>query len=629
MALSADTNKKSDPVAQVNAASDSAVSTHNMVWLHWLSEMLPDCGWFALISADGAANTLKLSACLPQEQALPAGLLVIAAQAIKRTEPCQCRLTGTVGAEALAMPLLAHEGEQLVLLLDSQPLDIRKKQSTVQLVLWASRWLSQPSSLPVSEQEYLIDAPALSQKMIFDFDQHGSVASVAMALVNQVATMPGTRRVSVAEVNGPAPRGPALRGPANQGPASGASVIQLLAVSGLSKVDSRRASAQQVIHAMQEVVMANTTTFYARDLHSIDLPAHKMLHESNKNTVIYGLIHRLPSERNGVVLLIEQDEQLKPVNITALHRELAPCMAMLSVLHRSSRSLPRKLRDEATGLVSSVRESRFLDKHLLVFVCSILAITALLLPVPHRVTVTASIEASDRQVLVAAQAGYVLSSHARAGDTVQEGDLLATLDDRDLQLVTDKWHGEKLKNEQEYAQALASHDRISLSRLRADALRIEAELTLAAQQLARSELRAPFAGVLLSGDLSQSLGSPVEEGDVLFEIGSKDVYRLQMDVDEHDIAYIEQGQAAKIRMTALPGVTWDARLDNVLPVAIAEQGESVFRVPAQLLGKANGLRPGMAGIGKISVGSRSLIWVITHAVTDRLRIGAWKLGLIR
>ena len=116
---------------------------------------------------------------------------------------------------------------------------------------------------------------------------------------------------------------------------------------------------------------------------------------------------------------------------------------------------------------------------------------------------------------------------------------------------------------------------------------------------------------------------------MLFEIGSKDAYRLQMDIDEHDIAYIQQGQSAKIRMTALPGVTWNAQLENILPVAIAEQGESVFRVPADIIGKADELRPGMAGVGKISVGSRSLIWVITHAVTDRLRILAWKLGLIQ
>ncbi len=617
MALSADTRKNGDPTSRASVSLGSVTPDHAMVWLGWLSEMLPKCAWFAIVSADD----MQLRAGWPEKQALPRGLSTIAAQAVARAEPCQCPLPGAEGAEALAMPLGSNQDDQLVLLLDSQQLDIRQKQSTVQLALWASRWLGLSSAprtaststhepKPLTAPKSQLDAARLSQKMIFDFDQNGSVASVAMALVNHVATLPSTTRVSAGEVTG--------------------SSVKLLAVSGLSKVDSRRASAQQIIQAMHEVVIANATTIYSENQSSDVLPAHKALQVSKKKAAIIGLIHRCENQRAAVVLLIEQEEQsLKPIEITRLSGELKPCIAMVGMLHRSKRSLPRKLRDEAMGLVSSVRENRFLDKHLLVFVCSVLAITALLLPVPHRVTVTASIEASDRQVLVAAQEGYVLSSHARAGDIVQEGDLLATLDGRDLKLVADKWQGEKLKNEQEYAQALASHDRISLSRLRADALRIEAELALAAQQLARSELRAPFDGVLLSGDLSQSLGSPVEEGDVLFEIGSKDAYRLQMDVDEHDIAYIEQGQDAKIRMTALPGVTWDAKLENVLPVAIAEQGESIFRVPAELLGEADALRPGMAGVGKISVGSRSLLWVITHAVTDRLRIWAWKLGLIQ
>jgi len=612
MALSAKSSNQDKQVTQVGTGSNlpapKAKSAETAdIWLRWLSEMLPANTWFALYSS----NDYQLFAQLPDQHRLSAQLPAFAKQAVERGEPCQCPLPdGEEGAEALALPLVDAHGKSQVLLFDSEQLDITQKQSTVRLILWASRWLGivEPSKKAVTSK-LTTDISSLQHKLIFDFDQHSSVASAAMALVNELAEIPSVFRVSVAEFTG--------------------AKLRLLAVSGLSKLDSRRASAQLMQNAMQEVLTSDTTTSFVNSSQAIEFPAHQQLVRSTKQGNVHGLMHRQNNERDGVVVLIEQHTASPSLDATTLTKELEPSLALLGVMHRSKRSVPRKLRDEATNLVESVRDNRFLDKHLLVFVCSILAITALLLPVPHRVTVRAAIEASDRQVLVAPQEGYVLSSHARAGDTVQEGALLATLDGRDLQLVVDKWQGELLKNKQEYAKALAEHDRISLSQLRAESLRLEAELALAAQQLNRSELRAPFEGVLLSGDLSQSLGSPVEEGQVLFEIGSKDAYRLQLDVDEHDIAYIQQGQSAKIRMTALPGVTWDATLENVLPVAIAEQGESSFRVPANISGEAEALRPGMAGVGKISVGSRSLIWVMTHAVTDRLRIWAWKLGLIK
>ena len=253
---------------------------------------------------------------------------------------------------------------------------------------------------------------------------------------------------------------------------------------------------------------------------------------------------------------------------------------------------------------------------------------AVLLPVPHRVTAQASIEADDRQVLVAAQDGFVQSASARAGDSVKAGDVLARLDSRALQLAGEKWRSEKLNNQQDYATALALHDRVELSRLRAGAVRIDAELLLIEQQMQQSVVRAPFSGVLLSGDLTQSLGAPVKAGDVLFEIASAEHYRLMLEVDEFDVGFIAARQSVKIRLAALPDYIWTASLARALPVALAEQGRSVFRVPAHVTGDTSALRPGMQGVAKIFIGKRSLFWVYTHASADRVRLLAWKLGLI-
>ena len=60
----------------------------------------------------------------------------------------------------------------------------------------------------------------------------------------------------------------------------------------------------------------------------------------------------------------------------------------------------------------------------------------------------------------------------------------------------------------------------------------EAQLALVEDRLARATLVAPFDGVVVSGDLSQRLGSPVQLGDALFEVAPLDAYRVVLQVDE-------------------------------------------------------------------------------------------------
>ena len=48
-------------------------------------------------------------------------------------------------------------------------------------------------------------------------------------------------------------------------------------------------------------------------------------------------------------------------------------------------------------------------------------------------------------------------------------------------------------------------------------------------------MRAPFDGVLVSGDLSHSVGAPVERGEVLFELAPLDDYLVVLEVPEAEV----------------------------------------------------------------------------------------------
>jgi len=151
----------------------------------------------------------------------------------------------------------------------------------------------------------------------------------------------------------------------------------------------------------------------------------------------------------------------------------------------------------------------------------------------------------------------------------------------------------------------------------------EAQLALAQEKLARATVVAPFDGLIVSGDLSQSIGMPVEQGAPLFEVAPLDGYRVILQVDDRDIARVALGQPGELVLSSLPDQALPFTVSAVTPVATQVDGRNVFRVEAIVDGEVARLRPGMEGIGKVVVGERSVIWVWTHKFFDWMRLALW------
>ena len=123
---------------------------------------------------------------------------------------------------------------------------------------------------------------------------------------------------------------------------------------------------------------------------------------------------------------------------------------------------------------------------------------------------------------------------------------------------------------------------------------------------------------------SQLLGTPVEQGKLLFQVAPLDAYRVILEVDERDIASIELGQPGELTLSALPNQGMDFTVRQITPVSSQQEGRNYFRVEAQLDAPSDRVRPGMEGVGKITIGDRRLIWIWTHSLVDWLRSWAWK-----
>lgn len=243
---------------------------------------------------------------------------------------------------------------------------------------------------------------------------------------------------------------------------------------------------------------------------------------------------------------------------------------------------------------------------------------------PYDVSAKASLEGMLRRAIVAPLDGFIKSAPVRAGDRVEQGALLAAIDDSDLTLERLRWATERQQRQIEYDRAFAARDRSALATSRAQIDEADAQIKLVDEQLARLQLKAPFPALVIAGDLSQSIGGAVSRGQTLFEVAPLDAYRVNLAVDQSQIGDIEVGQEGQVLFAAVPEQPFAFVVDKITPVAEARDGHTVFRVEGRLTGAPDRLRPGMDGIARIGVDTRLLLWIWARSFLDWVQIATWQ-----
>lgn len=252
---------------------------------------------------------------------------------------------------------------------------------------------------------------------------------------------------------------------------------------------------------------------------------------------------------------------------------------------------------------------------------------SVLIPTDYRIGAPARLEGSVQRALVAPSEGYLESAYVRPGDSVKAGQVLVELAREDLELEKRKWESELSRHENAAPAALARGDRSEFVISQAFAEEARAKLGLVEEQIARASIVAPFDGIVIMGDLSQTLGAPVRRGDTLVTVAPANEFRLILEIDERDIGDVAVGQTGHLALGAMPDRNFAFEVRRISPVAQARDGRNYFEIECELEESLEAMRPGLQGVARITVDRRSFAWVITHRLIDWMRIAAWSMGV--
>ena len=399
---------------------------------------------------------------------------------------------------------------------------------------------------------------------------------------------------------------------------------RVVALSNSSSFDDRSNLVQKIADAMDEAIEQDSAIVFPDPKTRLVQRAHQDLSRKfgSGSLCSIPLIHE--QKVFGAVTLLRSEEKPFDRDMLDLCRQTLSLMTPFLALKRDDeKSLIGKIGVRLKKRLNDIFGFKHLKLKFLAVAATLLVSLSILIESDFRISADAILEGKIQRVVAAPISGYLLSASVRAGDTVHKGDLMASLDDSELNLELTKHNGELQKARREYREAQSTRDLVKVRVVSEQINQTRAEIDLTRQQIDNIRLTAPFDGVIIEGDLSQLLGSPVERGDTLFKIAPLSGYRIILKVDESEISHVTPGQTGILALSSLTDRNLPLTVAKITAVARADDGANIVRVEASLSNAPDLLRPGMEGVGKINAGRARVIWIWTHEITDWLRLWIW------
>jgi biotin carboxyl carrier protein len=579
-------------------------------WLATQCQIIPGIICAAVFSAESSDGEHPMpTACWPSgNEEATAGLCIAAGRAMSQGKPvvcCQQQRPGADGSTQLniACPILIDGTVQGVIAVEIEGSNEQRQRAITQMLQWGSIWLQFSLQQEAGAES---DLPVKVLHIVAASLEHTHFRAATTACATELANSLQCERVSFGFLEGEA--------------------VTLQAVSNSANFDGQTNLARALELTMAEALEQQTTLTYPTRNGSGGqiLSAATQLCSQHKA----GSVCTVPLSCEGSLVGAISFERLSDQAFeteTIKHFEVVAALLgpILELKRQQERHPLLQLCDSGQGfmhkLLGPSHAGLKLGTGLLV--AGIIALS--LVNGEYRTSGKAVLEGSIQRVIVAPMDGFIKTANVRPGDVVSGEQVLGSLDDKDLWLERLRWSGQRAQLRKQHREALGGHDRTQIGIFNAQIEQADAQLRLLNEQLSRTKLVAPFDGVIVSGDLSQQLGAPVERGQVLFTVAPLNSYRVVVQVNEREAFELAEGQTGQLLLSALPDKLMAVTVEKITPVSTPRDGRNTFRVEASLDGSSDHLRPGMQGVAKIDIGQRKLIWIWTHTLADWLRMWTW------
>lgn len=244
-------------------------------------------------------------------------------------------------------------------------------------------------------------------------------------------------------------------------------------------------------------------------------------------------------------------------------------------------------------------------------VCGLLFVM-MAIPMRYRVSAECQVEPVQQRFIAAPFTGRLQQAFVRPGEVVTQGQLLAQMDGQELRWEMAAIEAELQRAKKELAGHTVAHDSGKATVAKYEVEKLEHRYTLMKQRQGELEIRSPFAGCIVAGDLERSAGRPFEIGETLFEVAPLQEMIVEIHIPELDWTVIECGQREEITFDAFPWQQWSGEIQRIHPRAELKEQVNGFIAEVRIENGEQSLRPGMRGEARIATVYRPMGWNLLH-----------------
>ena len=213
---------------------------------------------------------------------------------------------------------------------------------------------------------------------------------------------------------------------------------------------------------------------------------------------------------------------------------------------------------------------------------------------PQAITAVGSLRSDESVTLRPEVAGRITAILFQEGQRVKKGATLVRLDAAINLADVQQVRANLALAQSKYERAVDLSGRNFISSQARDEAKNNFEVALAAlalaeAKLAKTELTAPFSGII--GLRVVSEGDYVKEGADLVNLEAIDPIKVDFRVPETFLKDVQVGQSVVVALDALPGKTYDGKIIALNP--LVDAGGRALVIRAQVRNQDTALRPGM------------------------------------
>jgi multidrug resistance efflux pump len=438
--------------------------------------------------------------------------------------------------------------------------------------------------------------------------------SAAMNLCNELAARTGAVRVSLGWVKG--------------------DNIKLKAISHSEQFDKKQELSVQIVRVMEEALDNDEIVQYDPDgttSETVTREAQALSTSQGGHTVLSLPLRRAGDVVGVMTLEFAANQRIGPQAAQGLAVAADLLAPQLYDRYQNDRWLITKvglsIRHASGSLVG--------PKHMLAKVVCLLVLGLVLVtmnwvpfvdlrPVYHVKSGFQFVAAEETAFDSPLEGGVLYKVHVKPGELVEEGQVLFEFDVRDLKIQRDQYQAEAREADMR-SFSLQGEGKTAESQL-AEQQRIAAQkkADLYALQMERAVVKAPYAGQILSGDLSDRVGATFKKGDPMMKMARHGELKAKLFVAERDIQDVEVGKTGYLAVTRAPSDKFPFTIERIVPEGVIRDSGNVFEVYATMQKASDDWYPGMEGDAKVEVEKRPLAWIWVHRFIEWAEIKSWQ-----